>query len=85
MNIEPVEAVEPVPAGDWPTEDEIRNLAQNESIPLFAEANAIANEYARISEAFTAPARLGKDDLSWCGFARWSSKAIGRASCRERV
>jgi hypothetical protein len=77
MNIEPVEAAESASAGDWPTDHEIVELAKNERISLFREAYAIADQYARISEAFTAPARLGRDDLSWCGFARWSSKAIG--------
>jgi hypothetical protein len=75
MNTNPVEAAESATAGEWPTDDEILSLAKNQTISLFAEAYAIADQYARISHAFTA--RLGKDDLSWCGFARWSSKAIG--------
>src|SRR5690242_6895913 len=75
MNIEPVEAAESASAGDWPTDHEIVELAKNERISLFREAYAIADQYARISEALAA--RLGKGDLNWCGFARWSSKAIG--------
>jgi hypothetical protein len=62
-------------AGGWPTDDEILALAKNEKIPLYAEAYAIAQQYNRISQAFAA--QLGTEDLSWCGFAKWSSKAIG--------
>src|SRR5207245_1324937 len=62
-------------ADGWPTDDDILALAKNENIPLYAEAYAIAHQYNRISQALAA--QLGKEDLSWCGFAKWSSKAIG--------
>jgi hypothetical protein len=62
-------------AGEWPTDSEILTLATDEKIPLYAEAYAIAYQYNRISQALTA--QLGTKDLSWCGFAKWSSKAIG--------
>jgi len=62
-------------ADGWPPDDEILALAKNENIPLYAEAYAIAHLYNRISQALAA--QLGKEDLSWCGFAKWSSLAIG--------
>jgi len=60
---------------EWPTDSEILALATDQKIPLYAEAYAIANQYNRISQALAA--QLGTRDLSWCGFAKWSSKAIG--------
>jgi hypothetical protein len=60
----------------WPTDERIRTLAKNEKIPLFAEAYEIAHEYNRISQAL-ASRMLGREDLNWCGFAQWSSKAVG--------
>lgn len=61
---------------EWPTDDEIRAIARNETIPLYAEAYEIAHQYNRISQALSANL-LGGDDLSWCGFAQWSSRAVG--------
>ena len=60
----------------WPTDHDIRTLARNEKIPLFAEAYEIAHEYHRISQAL-ARRMLGAENLNWCGFAQWSSKAVG--------
>ena len=60
----------------WPTDHDIRTLARNEKIPLFAEAYEIAHEYHRISQAL-ASRMLGTENLNWCGFAQWSSKAVG--------
>ena len=60
----------------WPTDEDIRALARNEKIPLFAEAYEIAHQYHRISRAL-AGRMLGTDNLNWCGFAQWSSKAVG--------
>lgn len=60
----------------WPTDQDIRTLARNEKIPLFAEAYEIAREYHRISQAL-ADHVLGAENLNWCGFAQWSSKAVG--------
>lgn len=60
----------------WPTDEEIRKLATNESTPLSAEAYAIARQYNRISRELAAN-QLGDDDLNWCGFAQWSSRAVG--------
>jgi hypothetical protein len=62
--------------GQWPTDEDIRALARNEKIQLFAEAYEIAHEYHRISEAL-ADRLLGTENLNWCGFAQWSSKAVG--------
>jgi hypothetical protein len=78
MSVNPVGAGGPADratAGNWPTDDEILALAKNEKIPLYDEAYAIAQQYYRISQALTA--QLGTKDLNWCGFAQWSSKAIG--------
>jgi hypothetical protein len=61
---------------EWPTDEEIRAIASNEKIPLSAEAYEIAHQYSRISQALSANL-LGEDDLSWCGFAQWSSRAVG--------
>ena len=60
----------------WPTDEDIRKLATDEKIPLFAEAYEIAHEYHRISRAM-ADRMLGTENLNWCGFAQWSSKAVG--------
>ena len=60
----------------WPTDEDIRALARNEKIPLFAEAYEIAHEYHRISRAL-ADRMLGAENLNWCGFATWSSRAVG--------
>jgi hypothetical protein len=60
----------------WPTDEDIRTLARDEKIPLFAEAYEIAHEYNRISQAL-ASRMLGRENLNWCGFAQWSSKAVG--------
>ena len=60
----------------WPTDEDIRKLAKDEKIPLFAEAYEIAHEYHRISQAL-ADRMLGTENLNWCGFAQWSSKAVG--------
>jgi hypothetical protein len=62
---------------EWPTDEEIRRLATNESTPLSAEAFEIARQYNRISRALAAADQLGDDNLNWCGFAQWSSKAVG--------
>jgi hypothetical protein len=59
-----------------PTNAEIRELATNEQIPLYAEAYEIAVQYNRISQALS-ERLLGRSDLNWCGFAQWSSKAVG--------
>jgi hypothetical protein len=78
MSVNPVGVGGPadqVTAGKWPTDEEILALAKNDKIPLYAEAYAIAQQYNRISQALTA--QLGTKDLNWCGFAKWSSKAIG--------
>src|SRR5215469_7142885 len=61
---------------DWPTDEEIRRLATNEKTPLSAEASEIARQYNRICRALAAN-QLGDDDLNWCGFAQWSSRAVG--------
>ena len=60
---------------NWPTDEEIQKLATNESVSLSAEAFEIARQYNRISQALAD--RLGDDDLNWCGFAQWSSRAVG--------
>jgi hypothetical protein len=60
----------------WPSDEEICGLAANEEISLPAEAYLIASQYNRISEALAA-GPLGSSDLNWCGFAKWSSKAVG--------
>jgi hypothetical protein len=61
---------------EWPTDEEIRGIAEDQHVPLSAEAYNIAHEYHRISEALSAN-QLGSEDLNWCGFAQWSSKAVG--------
>jgi len=59
----------------WPTDEEICKIARNKGIPLFAEAFEIAHQYNRISQALSA-GQLAGDDLNWCGFAQWSSRAV---------
>jgi hypothetical protein len=61
---------------EWPTGEEIRNIATNQRVALSAEAYDIAHQYHRISDAL-AINQLGDEDLNWCGFAQWSSKAVG--------
>jgi hypothetical protein len=61
---------------EWPTDEEIRMIATNKSVPLSAEAYDIARQYHRISEALSTN-QLGSEDLNWCGFAQWSSRAVG--------
>lgn len=60
----------------WPSDAEIRELATSEDIPLYAEAYEIAVRYNCISQALSCNL-LGTSDLNWCGFAQWSSKAVG--------
>jgi hypothetical protein len=62
-------------SSQWPTDEEICELARDEAIPLFAEAYKIAHQYNRISQALSAD-QLAGDDLNWCGFAQWSSRAV---------
>src|SRR5437773_10526782 len=59
-----------------PTDADIIALARDENIPLYAEAYRIADQYNRISQALSCNL-LGRRDLNWCGFAQWSSKAVG--------
>ncbi|GEM_PF-6024972 len=61
---------------EWPTNEEIRAIARNTNIPLSDEAYEIAHQYSRISQALSANL-LGGEDLNWCGFAQWSSRAVG--------
>jgi hypothetical protein len=60
---------------EWPTDQEICEIARNEDIPLSAEAYEIAGQYHRISRALAD--RLGCENLNWPGFAQWSSRAVG--------
>jgi hypothetical protein len=60
---------------EWPTDQEICDIARNEAIPLSAEAFEIASQYHRISQALSV--KLGHENLNWPGFAQWSSKAVG--------
>lgn len=60
----------------WPSDEKIRELATSEDIPLYAEAYEIAILYNCISQALSCNL-LGTCDLNWCGFAQWSSKAVG--------
>ena len=62
--------------GDWPSDQQICALATDETIPLFVEAYEIACQYNHISQALSINL-LGTEDLNWCGFAQWSSKAVG--------
>jgi hypothetical protein len=63
---------------DWPTDEEIREVATNAEIPFWAVADEIARQYHRISRALSAH-QLGSEDLNWCGFAQWSSETVGSA------
>jgi hypothetical protein len=58
-----------------PTAEEIRIIAVNETRSFADEADVIAKAYYRLAIAMAEP--LGRTDLSWCGFAMWSSTAIG--------
>lgn len=62
-------------SSQWPTDEEICEIARDKGIPLFAEAYQIAQQYNRICEALSAN-QLAGDDLNWCGFAQWSSRAV---------
>jgi hypothetical protein len=62
-------------APEWPTDQEICDIARNEDIPLSAEAYKIAQQYHRISQALSV--KLGHENLNWPGFAQWSSSAVG--------
>ncbi len=59
----------------FPTAEEIRLIAVDETRSLADEADVIANAYYRLATAMAG--RLGRRDLNWCGFAMWSSLAIG--------
>jgi hypothetical protein len=61
---------------EWPTDEEIRRIAEDQRVPLSGEAYDIAHEYHLISDALSAN-QLGTEDLNWPGFAQWSSKAVG--------
>lgn len=77
MNMEPVKSS--TDAGTrhgWPTDNEICALARDKKIPLSAEAYEIAQQYHDISNAL-AVYHLDRSDLNWCGFAQWSSRAVG--------
>lgn len=63
---------------DWPTDEEIREIATNVEIPFWAVADEIARQYHRISRALSVH-QLGSEDLNWCGFAQWSSETVGSA------
>jgi hypothetical protein len=59
----------------YPTAEEIRIIAVDETRSCADEADAIASAYFRLANAMAE--RLGRHDLNWCGFAMWSSTAIG--------
>ena len=59
----------------YPTAEEIRTIAVDDTRSFADEADVIANAYYRLAIAMAE--RLGRHDLNWCGFAMWSSTAIG--------
>ncbi len=59
----------------YPTAEEIRIIAVDETRSSADEADEIAKAYYRLAIAMGE--RLGRTDLNWCGFAMWSSTAIG--------
>jgi hypothetical protein len=59
----------------YPTAEEIRLIAVDETRSFADEADVIADAYYRLAVAMAE--RLGRHDLNWCGFAMWSSTAIG--------
>ena len=58
-----------------PTSDEIRAIATDELAPFASIADSIALEYHALATALEE--RLGGKDLTWCGFTKWTSQAVG--------
>ena len=67
---------------NYPTADEICTIATDDTRSFADEADEIAHQYHRLAEAMAE--RLGRHDLNWCGFAKWSSKAIGESLRLDR-
>jgi hypothetical protein len=55
----------------------IIKIAEDTTRTLSEEANVIARTYHDLSTELAQPHLVGMTDLNWCGFAKWSSKAIG--------
>ena len=60
-----------------PTRDEILEIARDEVAAFASVADSIALEYHALANALEQ--RLGGDDLTWCGFAKWTAQAVGES------